>query len=71
MKFEYDGERKEDPVAILHDSGCLIVEFKSGCIAFGGASSDSGSFHEQKKLSFWSGKEKKKFYPGDKITITF
>lgn len=71
MKFDYEGkpEVKKECVAVLHNNGTLIIELQSGCIAIG--EDESGKFYEGESVEFWEGQARKKFYPGDKVTITF
>lgn len=69
MKFETVSNKPDTEVkAIIHESGCLIVQTGNGCVAF---DSDSATFHPNRDLDFWHGLATEKFYEGDKITITF
>lgn len=70
MKFEYDGKAEEkDCVAIIHAGGALIMQLNDGCIALG--EDGTNKWHEDKEIEFWDDMAAHKFYPGDKITITF
>lgn len=70
MKFEYDGKATENnkPVAAIHISDTILFEVDRGVFALG---EGEGAFCDGRTLDFWDDLIVKKFYPGDKITITF
>lgn len=69
MKFEYNGNTVEPkPVAAIHRSDAILLQVDSGVLAIG---TGGGAFHEGETLDFWESTITHKFYPGDKITITF
>ena len=72
MKFIYDEtEDREECVALIHPSGYLIIKLdvptkEEYCQAVGSSEAD----HEE-WWWLWFEEAKKKFYPGDKVTIEF
>ena len=70
MKFdEYEAECDRKLVAVLHKGGQLIIQCGKDCIAF---DSKGACIHnDYYTVDFWEDMAVKKFYPGDKITITF
>ena len=69
MKFEYDGElQRTDVVAFVDENGNLVIYNNYGgktCICAG------GNIHQNPYTEHSNNGTRKKFYPGDKITITF
>jgi hypothetical protein len=71
MKFECEEEQdRSECVAFIHKSGCLIVKhddatYDNYCQVLG-----SGS-DTKRWWDAWMKDATRKFYPGDKITITF
>jgi hypothetical protein len=71
MKFEYENRTtKRECVAMIHNvRGDLIIQSNNGCLALG--VDGMSNFHKESDISFWDDHAAHKFYPGDKITITF
>lgn len=80
MKFEYDGsdiERKGGCVAFIDIDGDLWMGVQSGCcdeiksvlFDFSYGTINAGSISIEEGICEYG--SKRKFYPGDKITITF
>lgn len=72
MKFEYgiDVDRS-DTVAFIDDAGDLCIAVESGIVYL---LRDGSSFHDDDAdlMEYMNDNGfKRKFYPGDKITITF
>lgn len=59
---------KREMAAMIHENGTLLVKCGGKVIAF---DSEDARVHEDLKLEFWEDVAKKKYYPGDSITITF
>ena len=70
MRFEYEGETTDkECVAYIDNEGDLIINTESnGWVIIGGENSGESYSASPDENSFGV---KKKFYPGDKITITF
>ena len=73
MKFTYDKrEDREECVAFIHSSGSLVIKLenptKEGYCHIVGSS--RGAVNEA-WWRYWMESVKKKFYPGDKVTIEF
>lgn len=69
MKFEYDGAADDHKCVAFIQGGCLYVKTDSGCVAM---------YDDEPPASYsdiiWDMRIAlaiRKFYPGDKITITF
>lgn len=68
MKFEYDGkENARECVAFIDENGNLVIYdgTRKTCICH------SGAVHQNPYTEHHQSGTKRKFYPGDKITITF
>ena len=71
MKFEYENKERDDEcVAFIHRSGAFIYKTSEGCFVF---DDEDGGGHTDTELWWnqWKSHSIHKFYPGDKITITF
>jgi len=69
MKFEYDGKTDDrECVAFIDGDGDLWIKTDEGsCLMYGGS-----EYTEPSAGNLWlPDKAIKKFYPGDKLTITF
>jgi hypothetical protein len=69
MKFEHDGKTDDrECVAFIDGDGDLWIKTDKGsCLMYGGS-----EYTEPSAGNLWfSDTAIKKFYPGDKITITF
>lgn len=67
MKFEYDTDGFEDCVAFIDANGNLVVYTRDGKVCFCG----DGLVHTSPYTHDTDAGTKRKFYRGDKITITF
>lgn len=69
MKFEYDGAEETRECVAFIESGCLYVKTDSGCVAMYGDAlpASYGDIIWDMRIVLAT----RKFYHGDKITITF
>jgi hypothetical protein len=70
MKFDAPEvkEPKREMSAMIHESGALLIKCGDKVVAF---DSEGACVHEDYKIEFWEDVARKKYYPGDSITITF
>lgn len=71
MKFEYDGkENGRECVAFIDEDGVLYIKTDEGStLLYGGSESPNHGSNED--WDYGLSRATHKFYPGDKITITF
>jgi len=70
MKFEYDGVKEDrECVAFIDNDGNLYIKTYNGCIEL--CHDDMPECHAMSLWDYMIEDASRKFYPGDKITITF
>jgi hypothetical protein len=69
FKYEKDDPTPKEPVAFIHQSGCLILkhgdEGSDYCQVVGGGNDN------EEWWNIWLENATKVFYPGDELTIKF